>query len=40
MDVTADAANTSELQDIVTQLPQGEGYGDLLSLVGNTEYYD
>lgn len=40
MDVTVDAANTGELQDIVTQFPQNEGYGDLLSLVGNTEYYE
>jgi uncharacterized protein (DUF2267 family) len=40
MDVTVDAAGTGELQDVVTQFPQDEGYGDLLSLVGNTEYYD
>jgi uncharacterized protein (DUF2267 family) len=40
MDVTVDAAGTGELQDVVTQFPQEEGYGDLLSLVGNTEYYN
>ncbi len=40
MDVTVDAANTGELQDVVSQFPQDEGYGDLLSLVGNTEYYE
>lgn len=40
MDVTTDAMDTGELQDIVTQFPQDEGYGDLLSLVGNTEYYE
>jgi uncharacterized protein (DUF2267 family) len=30
MSVVADATGTGELQDIVTHLPQGEGYGRLL----------
>jgi hypothetical protein len=30
MSVVADATDTGELQDVVTHLPQGEGYGRLL----------
>lgn len=40
MDVVTTAIGTGELQDIVMQFPEGEGYGDLLGLVSNTEYYE